>query len=536
MKKRNRTLRVLTASGLAMLLAVSPVCVMAEETDTDALSQISGELGLDPEALAGYSQSLIEAAVGQLADAYEGYVRLTVEDAMRSAISMYYGGTDDMSWISDAEIRLKAAKNETGGADAEADMYFNGTSLYSIVLSYDAADQILYAVCPGLQDQTMAVPAGELAENAQSSLSGQMSSISPELIAEGSQLLEEFFELISSISPAEVLNGLSGYAGALTQNVEMEQGFATVTAGTLSAEVNTITFELPADKAGETVSAQLQLLAEDPVLKKILESSFCQHLLVIQGQAPNVSLYDQVQGVLKAAAESDLSGMLGLKLTLGYDNNGEPARINVSAEASGMDVELLNLDVVREASQYAAELRFGSVLTASADPEYAGVTGIVFQGSEEDNIVDETVSVNADGTLIPVVRITSLDKARLEEGDLIGRITLYNGDQSIAYDFGISDEDGARIVGLYINDDLWCTTQINLTEADAVEIASVDTEDPIVVTTQEGLAEYLRNADITGMIEKLADAGVPQAYVDMLTSGEASTESSRENVEDDEAA
>ena len=41
---------------------------------------------------------------------------------------------------------------------------------------------------------------------------------------------------------------------------------------------------------------------------------------------------------------------------------------------------------------------------------------------------------------------------------------------------------------------------------------------------------------MTRMIEKLADAGVPQEYIDKLNSGEASTESSRENVEETDAA
>ena len=89
---------------------------------------------------------------------------------------------------------------------------------------------------------------------------------------------------------------------------------------------------------------------------------------------------------------------------------------------------------------------------------------------------------------------------------------------------------------LYVNDDLWCAVTLNLYEAESVDIDPIDTSDAMPVYDEESLAAYMRDTNVTKMIEKLADAGVPQEYVDKLTSSEASTESSRENVEEADPA
>ena len=89
---------------------------------------------------------------------------------------------------------------------------------------------------------------------------------------------------------------------------------------------------------------------------------------------------------------------------------------------------------------------------------------------------------------------------------------------------------------MYVNDDLWCTIASDLYAVDAIEFDEMDISEAVEVTDEESFAAYMRGAKVTRMIEKLADAGVPQEYIDKLNSGEASTESSRENVEETDAA
>ena len=58
----------------------------------------------------------------------------------------------------------------------------------------------------------------------------------------------------------------------------------------------------------------------------------------------------------------------------------------------------------------------------------------------------------------------------------------------------------------------------------------MDLSDAFTVDSRKAFFKYMRDASAIRMFEKLSSAGVPQEYVDMLTDGEAATESSRENT------
>ena len=136
---------------------------------------------------------------------------------------------------------------------------------------------------------------------------------------------------------------------------------------------------------------------------------------------------------------------------------------------------------------------------------------------------------------MPVFQIEGLDLAQLQEGKVAGKVTFSLGEKSVSLDL-YESEEGSSTEDVYINDDLWCTITSDLYATDDIELDEMDTSAAVEVTDEESFAAYMRGAKVTRMFEKLADAGVPQEYVDKLTSGEASTESSRENVEETDAA
>ena len=75
----------------------------------------------------------------------------------------------------------------------------------------------------------------------------------------------------------------------------------------------------------------------------------------------------------------------------------------------------------------------------------------------------------------------------------------------------------------------------NVNEAGGILVRSasmheMDFSDAFTVDSRKAFFKYMRDASAIRMFEKLSSAGVPQEYVDMLTDGEAATESSRENT------
>ena len=189
MAKIKHVLRTAMASGIALALAVMPSAALAQDDVSEGV-----------EALVESASEIAEEASQTLQTAREGYIHVTVEDPMRAAISELAGNTDDMSWIKDAELLMQEVPNESGGADAEVTLLFNDTELYHLQLSYDAQAQVLYALCPELLDQAMALPF----QAVQDTGTQIMDQIPPEILEEIGALLVELGEFFEDI-PAQTL-------------------------------------------------------------------------------------------------------------------------------------------------------------------------------------------------------------------------------------------------------------------------------------------------------------------------------------------
>ena len=527
MAKIKHVLRTAMASGIALALAVMPSAALAQDAASEGV-----------EALVESASEIAEEASQTLQTAREGYINVTVEDPMRAAISELAGNTDDMSWVKNAELLMQEVPNESGGADAEVTLLFNDTELYHLQLSYDAQAQVLYALCPELLDQAMALPF----QAVQDTGTQIMDQIPPEILEEIGALLVELGEFFEDIPAQTLQQSAMKYLGTLSSYITVEQGIATATAGTLYTEINTVSYKVSAEDMRVMVPQLLQLLSEDQVLEQTLKSDFVSHVLRIAMQQAGVGvqisgddLYTLISSFLAQKAQADYSDLYGFRLTVGTTNDGKPASISLAIETGEVTADLLSIDMITDDTNYAAELKIGPALASEIGLDASGASGIVAQGYLEQNLLYQTVSVNVNGENIPVYDVSGLNLEQLEEGKLVGIITAYTDNRTYTHDFDVA-EDGTRKMDLYINEDLWCTVTGDLYEADELELDEFDTSDAITVSDEESLAAYMRGAKVTRMLEKLADAGVPQGYVDKLTSSEASTESSRENTVELDAA
>lgn len=524
MANRKNILHAAAASALAVSLAVTPVCIQAAETESAALVQ----------PVLDASEELLDTTAQSLDEAHEGYFRITAGDPLRAAISLEAGGTDDMAWIKNAEILFQQAPNESGGEDMEATLLFNDTELYHLSVSYDASARILYAVCPELQDQTMAVPFDSLSSSVQESVT---QGISPEMMQQLGVLFADLTSFAQSVPADQLQQEMLKYIGTLGSHLTLEQGIATVTAGTLSAEANTMSYAVSEQDMQEMLPELLRMLSEDELLEQLMTSGFVNDLIALGMQQSGLNLgltgedlLNQIRPAIANLAEQDFSGMYGFRLTIGENDRKTAGRVSLALETSGISAELFSVDAVADGSDHAVEFRLGPVLASSMGLDTNTAAGIVAQGSVEQNLLNETVSVNAQGMQMNVLQISGLDLEQLREGRVVGTVTAAADNGTVTGDFKVSEEDGERAMDLYKNEDLWCTFAANMYAVQDVELDEIDVSDPAVVEDEKSLAAYMRNANVIRMLEKLADAGVPQEYVDKLTSSEASTESSRENV------
>ena len=95
-----------------------------------------------------------------------------------------------------------------------------------------------------------------------------------------------------------------------------------------------------------------------------------------------------------------------------------------------------------------------------------------------------------------------------------------------------TDGDGIRSMAFAVNGQEWFVLTADLHEVEKAEVDLPDLADAFVVDSRKAFFRYMRDASALRMFEKLSSAGVPKEYVEMLTDGEAATESSRENTEE----
>ncbi len=465
---------------------------------------------------------------------FEGNVHVVAADGLRDAIAEHYRSQEDMSWIQDAEILIQGCENDTEGADLEATLEFNATELYHLQASFDKQENTLYLICPELKNEVIAFPIGDFTADAQA-ITGKK--ISPQMMAEGLSLLQELNTLISSISLEMLQEEVLKYYTAFGNEIQVEQGFTTVTAGSLTSEGNTIVLSVTGEQLKDMIPAALKLLSEDEFLQMILTSEFADHVFNLamrsafsEIQLPAGALWQMVQQTLLNLSEKDYSGLYGGSISIALDQKNRPVQLSAVLEKSGMKVDLVQINAIASGADHAFEVKLGPVLMEKFGLKTNTSSGVIVQGSLKDDYLRESVSLHWDGATTPIFRIQDCDLLVLGKDVWPnGTFTLILKGIEYSCEF-FTDENGLRTMVYSVNGEEWFTLTAQLSEVESTSLDELDTEDAFVVDSRQAFEAYMRDASALNMFEKLSGAGVPQEYVDMLTDGEAATESSRENT------
>lgn len=494
-----------------------------------------GAQTINPEEILGNIADQVNQAVEKLdIPAFEGGVHVEALDGMRGAIADHYRSEDDMSWIESADLLVKGCENELDGLDVEAALAFNETELYHLQASFDRQENTLYLISPELKKEVIAFPIGDFTADAQA-ITGKK--ISPQMMAEGISLLQELNTLISSISLEMLQEEVMKYYTELGSRIQMETGFTTVQAGTLTSEGSTVVFSVTGEQLVELIPKALEMLSQDEFLKGILTSEFGDHVfnLAMRStfsdiQFPAGALWSMVQQTLMNASEKDYSGLYGGSVTVALDKKNRPLQLSVMLEKSGMKVDLVQINAIAAGSDHAFEVKIGPMLAEKIGIKSNMSTGFILQGSLKDDYLRESVSLHWNGATTPVFRIQDCDLLKIgKDVWLNGVATLILNGIEYSCDF-FRDEDGLRTMVYSVKGEDWFKLTAELNEVESTSLDDMDTEDAFVVDSRQAFEAYMRDASALNMFEKLSSAGVPQEYVDMLTDGEAATESSRENT------
>lgn len=463
---------------------------------------------------------------------FEGNIHVEAADGMREAISNHYHSEDDMSWIEDADLMLQGTSNKTGGVDLQAAFDFNDAELYHLQVSFDRQENILYLECPELKEEVFAFPVGDFTADAQT-ITGKK--ITAEKLAEYTSVLKELNDLIKSVSLEQLSAEGIKFAAALGSYIQIDRGFSTIAAGSLTEEGNTTTWTVSSDDLEQLIPQALTMLSEDELLEEILKSPFAEHVLrlVIGGKAsgliPQGALWQFAQQWLIQAAGKDYTKGRSISVTMAFDRNNVPIQCTVSMGKNQIQAELFRFNAIADGSDHALEVKLGTELLKALKIKTNHPIGLMIQGSLKDDILRETVSMHTNGETIPVFTIRNLDLLSVQDIWLSGTFTVIWNGTEYSCEF-YQDEDDLRAMRFDVGGEEWFTVTVDLEKSDDVRLDAFDLSDAFLVDSRKSFFQYMRDASAIRMFEKLASADVPQEYVDMLTDGEAATESSRENT------
>lgn len=536
MKKKGRAFLGIALSAEMAVSAAMPLHASAA-AETEASSE-----GLVAAAAEGG-----EVLSEKIAKGHESSLEIQAEEPLQEAISSAAKGMD-MSWLKTVTLSGASAGNEDGGIDASGVFSANGEELYHGLISIDADDRKIYLVCPEFRKTPAVVDLDRLIGDAREEAGlpdekteEKKGSSEKDFKADYTRLLGEGKDFISSVSMDEWTAFPERYRDAFLDNAEFtDHENVAVTAGALSEDIDTRTATVSQDGAAALLSSSMETLESDPLILKVLKSDFASDLvntiLSETGSDMTVDADFLTEGygkLLNTLEKEDFSNVPGFTVTYGMDSEGRLAEVDLGVLYSGASVGVFSLKMLRRETHRAVEFNLGALITSflagktGGDPN--GATGFLLEADSQGDLANDSLTVTVAGQELGSVTCTDIDLAQLRQGALIGTASLQIGDLAFEAVFEHPEEGTEIITGKY-NDTVYLTATARADESDHVKVDEIRRKKAMEVYDQSTWDEYIKDASLTKMIRRLSKAGVPDSIVEALTSGEAATESSRENT------
>lgn len=506
--KKMKLFRTVLAGGMAFALAAAPMSAGAEMLDETELAAVQDEID---DALEEYSSS---------ASATEGVMYVEFGDAF------YNLGTEDgtdLTWLENCSLYGKVVPGEES-LDAEVIAGMNDSTLCSLLVSYNPESGLVYFSVPELFDQTIAVNPQEFASNLMSGKLQQNASMQEQMIRmlvgvvmkAAGQLADFFQSLPEEVWQQELNEYIMPIMSNLQQNVEEE----VLTAGSLSADVQTQILTIPSDAMEGIITGILDSLANDQVIEGLLQSDAVSTIssLVSQlsGGTVNVSgqaLLDQMREGLKSVASMDFSSIPGICVRISGSEDGNAAGCSLALAMGEETYDLVTFKAIQDGTEHAFEFTPSENLLAMIGAgDAVGSINVIGEGSTAGGMLNEDVKVFVNDETVAAVTITDLDLEALENGDMIGTLRFDIMDQSAEITYGV-EEDGTRTIVYRFNDELFYSAAVWTGEAADDEIDPINLENVIEITSVNDIVNWFGTLDMEALAGALAQAGAPVAEV-----------------------
>jgi len=526
-----------------MVLAAAYPAAASSETEVPAGSETESE------ALAEVLGEAQEAIGGALSKGYENSLSIDVKEPLQELISGAIKNTD-MSWLENVTFAGASSGNEDGGIDASGVISLNDTELYHGKISVDVDDRIVYLSCPEFRKTPAAVDLVKLADTlsggkkeGDGEASGNSKDKAGTFKPDYTRLIGEGGDLFASLSPEELRAFTDRYGEVLLQNASFSSHEnVTLTAGALSESIRNTTVTVDPQSMARFLMTSIDSLKDDPLILKILDSAFAADVtntVLYMMDKDTVLGKDEIEdgyhSLLKTLEKEDFSQVPGFTLTYGYDGEGRLATVEFGLLYSGASVSVFSLKMLQRETHIAVQFDLGGLVSNliarywQGDPN--GRTGILLEADKASDVIHDSFLITAAGEEIASVYLDDFLVGEVEKGILNGTATLNAAGGEYTAEF-IHPEKGTEIIEGRYNGTEYVVLTAKAEAVDKADVDEISRSKAMEVYDQPTWDAYIKDAKLSKMFKVLPKAGVPDSIMEMLTSGEAGTEKSRENTDE----
>lgn len=554
----NRKHRVLWAYLLAMVLTLSfvlPAAVASQSGDKTAEGQTKDPVpqtaGTETES-EGLGQSLEDTgeAISQvISKGYDLSLDISLTEPMQNYLSDITKGAD-MSWAKEAAFTGTSAGNEDGGIDASGVLSLNGTELYHGRASIDLDDGLIYLVCPEFRKTPFVFNAEKAAESARQAAKKSSAGKKAEKAAKNfksdyPRLANEAREFFSSLTEKEMAEFAGRYADVFTENWETSSHEnITLTAGALSESIDTTTITVSQDAMAKILKSSRNSLKTDVFVKKILTSDFALDLTntilteaKLGSSIDRGGLYKGYESLLAMADDDTLAKVPGFTLTYGLSPDGRIADVEFGVLYLGASVNVFTLKMLSRETHLSMQFDLGGIVSALIAQNFGGdangETGILLEADTAGGEFYGNFTLKASGRELAVLSLEDFLIDDVRKGMLNGTASLTLGDAAFEAELASEKAGTGTITGRYNGTD-YLTLTASAEATDKAKVDKINRKKAMEVYDMPSWYAYIKDASLDKMIRKLGKGGVSEDILGMLTSGEAGTEKSRENTDEND--
>lgn len=509
--RMRKIFRSALAMSMAVFVSAVPMGVYAGEADETELMEDLEE---------AWEESLEEIS----ADPYEADLTFEFGDGLYDLVAQ---SGQDASWLKSLDGSVKIVQGDEI-VNSMASFYMNDARLCNVLVSVDTITGMIYVSIPDYIDQTAAISPEQLMDSVMdgsaftgsgdsSSMQGQIIKM---LLEMGMNVAEQFAEFFRSVPAETWQEELMNYLIPVMSSIQQDSTQEVLTAGDLSADVQTETFMIPSEQMGEVVKSILDTLSQDELVESFLQSDAISDLTsfisLVSGGSVSVSgqsILNQFHSVLESVAAADLSGIPGIFVSISQSEDGQARGAEVGLESGGMNFELLTCKEVFDGAEHAYEVTPGMMLLSMSGQSDISELSLQGQGSTAGGMLNEEMDLMVNGESAAKLTVTDLDLASFGAGRVNGTIHLEAAGITADVIYG-TDDNGSQTIEYLVNDKVFYSAVLYQGAAEDDAIDEIDLANLAPINSIQDLQAWIETFDIQAAQDALSEAGIPLAEED----------------------